>query len=104
MYRREENMISLTDCIALSGLSEEEIRAIAEHEHVSEAVACGLAQYLSSARSGEERVRDMIIDDIRNARARGDDGHVRELLHVLHHYLRTHPDARPAVHPWSAVF
>ena len=69
-------MISLVDCVALSGLSEEEIRAIAEHEHVSEAVACGLAQYLSQAKSGEGRMRDMIIDDIRSARARGDDDHV----------------------------
>ena len=59
-------MISLVDCVALSGLSEEEIRAIAEHEHVSEAVACGLAQYLSQAKSGEGRMRDMIIDDIRS--------------------------------------
>jgi hypothetical protein len=97
-------MISLVDCVALSGLSEEEIGAIAEHEHVSEAVACGLAQYLSQAKSGEGVIRDMIIDDLRAARARGNDDHVRELLHVLHHYLRTHPDARPTVHPWSAVF
>ncbi|SDU31153.1 hypothetical protein [Stappia sp. ES.058] len=97
-------MISLADCVALSGLSEDEIRAIAEHEHISEAVACGLAQYLSQASTGEARVRDMIIDDIRAARARDNADHVRELLHVLHHYLRTHPEARPSVHPWSAVF
>jgi hypothetical protein len=97
-------MISLEDCIAMSGLSEEEILAIAEHEHISEAVACGLAQYLSGATHGEDRVRDMIVDDIRQAQARGDTGHVRDLLHVLHHFLREHPTARPAVHPWSATF
>ncbi|WP_349357917.1 hypothetical protein [Stappia sp.] len=97
-------MISLEDCIAMSGLSEEEIHAIAEHEHVSDAVACGLAQYLSAAKTGTQSVRDMIVDDIRAAQARGDAGHVRELLHVLHHFLRAHPEARPAVHPWSGRF
>ena len=97
-------MISLEDCIAMSGLEEEEILAIAEHEHVSEAVACGIAQYLSKTPAGERAVRDMIFDDIRDAQAKGDTEHVRLLLHVLHHYLREHPSARPSVHPWSAMF
>ena len=97
-------MISLEDCIALSGLTEEEILAIAEHEHVPETVACSLGNYLAGAEHGLERVREMIFEDIRHAQATGHDDHVRELLHVLHHFLRTHPEARPAVHPWSHVF
>jgi hypothetical protein len=24
------------------------------------------------------------------------------LLHVLHHFLKTHPEAEPTQHPWSA--
>ena len=97
-------MICLEDCIAMSGLTEEEILAIAEHEHVPEAVACGLAQYLSGNRAGLHRVRDIIVDDIRCAQQRGDEEHVRELLHVLHHFLRTHPAQCPSVHPWSRLF
>ena len=97
-------MISLEDCIALSGLTEEEILAIAEHEHLSEAVACGLAQYLDDNPGGHVRVRDMIVEDIRAAQAQGDRDHVRSLLHVLHHFLRQHPEVRPQHHPWSAVF
>lgn len=97
-------MISLEDCIALSGLSEEEILAIAEHEHMPEPVACALGNYLASADHGMETVRDMIFDDIRHAQAHGDAAHVRELLHVLHHFLRSYPDVRPPVHPWSRVF
>ena len=45
-------MISLEDCIAFSGLTEEEILAIAEHEHIPEAVACGLAKYLETTPGG----------------------------------------------------
>lgn len=97
-------MISIEDCVAFSGLSEDEVLAIAEHEHVSEAVACGMAQYLCRDHRGREQVRDMIIEDIRKAQQQGQSAHVKELLHVLHHFLRTHPEERPAVHPWSSVF
>jgi hypothetical protein len=33
-------------------------------------------------------------------RERGDKQHVLALLHVLHHFLNTHPKAEPAQHPW----
>ena len=97
-------MISLEDCIALSGLSETEILAIAEHEHIPEIVACGLARYLETSPGGTETIRDMIVEDIRAAGHRADRDHVRELLHVLHHYLRSHPQSCPAEHPWSRAY
>jgi hypothetical protein len=47
----------------------------------------------------------MIVDDIRQAQhIRGDKEHVTTLLHVLHHFLKTHPEARPSHHPWSKRF
>jgi hypothetical protein len=97
-------MITLEDCVALCGLSEEEVLAIAEHEHLPEMAAAALGAYLAHQEHGLEEVRDMISDDIRAAQARGDKEHVLVLLHVLHHFLRTHPDLRPAQHPWSRVF
>ena len=97
-------MITLEDCVALCGLSEEEVLAIAEHEHLPEMAAAALAAYLVHQEHGLEKVRDMISDDIRAAQARGDKEHVLVLLHVLHHFLRTHPDLRPEQHPWSRVF
>jgi hypothetical protein len=39
-------MISLEDCIALCGLTHSEVAAIAEHEHLPEAAAAALGQYL----------------------------------------------------------
>jgi hypothetical protein len=97
-------MISLEDCVGLCGLTEEEVLAIAEHEHVPEIVATALASYLSQDDKGLDAVRDMIIDDIRDGQTRGDRAHVLELLRVLHHFLRTHPEARPPLHPWSSIF
>jgi hypothetical protein len=94
-------MITLEDCIGLCGLTEEEVLAIAEHEHLPEIAATALAQYLLSQDHGSEKVRDIIVDDIRQAQRDGNKQHVLTLLHVLHHFLKTHPDAVPPQHPWS---
>src|SRR5205085_6799535 len=97
-------MISLEDCVALSGLTEEQVLAIAEHEHLPEIAATALAQYLVHQQHGPEKIRDMIVDDIRAAQQRGDQQHVLTLLHVLHHFLRSYPAACPSEHPWSRLY
>ena len=97
-------MISLEDCIGLCGLTEEEVLAIAEHEHLPEIAATALAQYLLSQEHGVEKIRNMIVDDIRQAQLMGDRQHVLTLLHVLHHFLRAHPEVTPADHPWTKLF
>ena len=98
-------MITLEDCVRFCGLTEEEVLAIAEHEHLPEIAATALAQYLLSQEHGSERVRDMIVDDIRCAQVNGvSKEKVPMLLHVLHHFLKTHPEATPPDHPWSKRF
>jgi DNA repair protein RadC len=98
-------MITLEDCVGLCGLTEEEVLAIAEHEHLPEIAAAAMAQYLLSQEHGSEKVREMIVDDIRQAQRVGrDKEHVVTLLHVLHHFLKEHPEAMPSQHPWSKVF
>lgn len=90
-------MISIEDCIALSGLTREEIDAIAEHEHVPESAAAVLAAWLMSKEAaGELEVRAMIRDDIRAALRAGNRAHAGELLVALRHFLSTHPAAPPA--------
>ena len=60
---------------------------------------------ISFRRSMSERVRDMIVDDIRRAQLNGvSKEKVLMLLHVLHHFLKSHPDATPSDHPWSKRF
>jgi hypothetical protein len=66
-------MISLEDCVALCGLTEEQILAIAEHEHLPE-IATALGQYLLKREHGMEKIRDMIVDDIRRAQKRPGQG------------------------------
>jgi DNA repair ATPase RecN len=97
-------MISLEDCVALCGLSEEQVLAIAEHEHLPEIAATALAQYLLKRERGMEKIRDMIVDDIRQAQRRQDKARILTLLHVLHHFLKSHPENCPPQHPWSQLY
>src|SRR5262245_49468460 len=87
-------MISLADCIVLCGLTEAEVLAIAEHEHVPEIAAAAIGRYLLKEPNGAEKIRDMIRDDIHNALSRGDKDHASELLMVLRHFLDTHPEGK----------
>jgi hypothetical protein len=95
-------MIDLDDCIAFCSLTEEDILAIAEHEHVPEIAAAGLAIYLRYRDYGTEAIRNMIVDNIRASQSRKDWQRVQSLLHALHHFLKTHPEARPEQRPWSS--
>ena len=82
--------ISLDDCIALCGLDEREVAAIAEHEHAPEIVAAALAQYLIQQPGGPARIRDMIVEDLRAALRHGDRAHAGELLSTLRHFVAMH--------------
>jgi hypothetical protein len=52
-------VISLKDCIALCGLTEQEVSAIAEHEHVPEIAAAAMGRYLLKEPHGAEKIGDM---------------------------------------------
>jgi hypothetical protein len=70
-------MITLEDCLAFCGLTEEEVLAIAEHEHLPEIAARALASYLLRQEHGTDKIRDMIVDDTRLAQLCGDRKHPR---------------------------
>jgi hypothetical protein len=84
-------MLSLEDCLALCELSEEEVLAIAQHEHIPEIVATELGNYLVRAPGGELRIKSIIRDHLAQARARGDRARELALLLVLHNFILQHP-------------
>ncbi len=85
-------MLTIQDCIGLSELSEEEVDAIAEHEHTPEIIAAELGHWLVETEAGERRIKKMIRDDIEDARRRGDYRHSAKLKMVLRHFLQEHPE------------
>jgi hypothetical protein len=87
-------MISIEDCIGLCGLDAAEVAAIAEHEHIPEIAATAMANYLLHCAGGCERIRGMIVDDIRQALDQGRIDHAAELFMALRHFLEQYPEAK----------
>lgn len=84
-------MLSLEDCIALCDLTEEEVLAIAEHEHIPEIAATELGNYLLRTPDGEICIKSMIRDDIETARARDERERVLVLKALLRNFVLQHP-------------
>ncbi len=83
-------MLTIHGCIGLCLLTEDEIAAIAEHEHVPDILVLELGDYLCRASDGELRLKRMIVEDIEAARKRGDLVHAAKLRRVLQHFLEHH--------------
>jgi len=84
-------MISLEDCVELCGLTEEEVLAIAQHEHIPAIVAAELGNYLSNSPEGELVIKAMIADDIVQAARAGDRVRELALKLVLRKFIVQHP-------------
>ncbi|MDJ0942368.1 MAG: hypothetical protein QNJ30_02835 [Kiloniellales bacterium] len=84
-------MLTYEDAVALSDLTEEEIEAIMEHEHLPAMVAAELGNYLVHSPEGVPMLKRMILEDIEAARGRGDWDHAMKLRLVLRHFVQTHP-------------
>ena len=85
-------MLSYDDVLAMCHFSEEEILAIAEHEHVPLIVAVEIAEYLLLTPDGIPKVRRIIIEDIEMARSSKNNEKVARLEMVLKHFIATHPE------------
>lgn len=84
-------MLTYEDCVGLTDLEEDEIEAIAQHEHVPEIVAAELGCCLVHDPAGIPRIEQIIRDDIKEARLHG---HPQEAAHwrqVLDHFSANHP-------------
>ena len=87
-------MLTFDDCVALCELTEEEIAAIAEHEHLPMIVAAELGNYLIQAPDGALRIKRIILDDMLAADRSGDGTRALTLKLVLRHFVERHPECR----------
>jgi len=84
-------MLSLEDCLGLCDLSEEEVLAIAHHEHIPEIAAVELGNYLVHSPGGEMCIKTIIREDIDEARVQGDRLRELALKLVLRNFVLQHP-------------
>ena len=87
-------MLTFDDCVALCELTEDEIAAIAEHEHLPMIVAAELGNYLIQGPDGALRIKRIILDDLLVADRVGDKGRALTLKLVLRHFVDRHPECR----------
>lgn len=85
-------MLTYEDCLGMTDLTEEEIEAIAEHEHCHAMAALEMGHYLVEAPDGTVRIRRMILDDIAMAQVRGDSQRAAKLQSVLSRFCKKYPD------------
>ena len=84
-------MLTYQDCVELSDLTEEEIEAIAQHEHLPEMAALAMGSYLIHTPEGIPMIKRIILDDIEEARRHGHSQKALQLKLVLKHFVDTHP-------------
>lgn len=84
-------MLTYEDCVGLTDLEEDEIEAIAQHEHMPEIVAAELGCCLVHDPKGIPRIKQIILDDIEDAYRHGHPGEARHWKHVLEHFNINHP-------------
>jgi len=87
-------MLTYEECLEMSDLSDDEIAAIAEHEHVNPMIAVALGHYLVT-HNGEQHIQRFILDDIERARRSGDQQKQALLTGALKHFIATHPARQP---------
>lgn len=84
-------MLTYEDCVGLTDLEEDEIEAIAQHEHVPEIVAAEMGCWLVHDPAGIPRIERIIREDIEEARIHGHPGEAAHWRQVLDHFSANHP-------------
>ncbi len=87
-------MLTFKDCLGLCDLTEAEIAAIAEHEHMPEMTALEYGDYLIHTENGELKIKKIILEDIEHAKKTGNDKHAKALQDVLKQFVLSHPEIK----------
>lgn len=84
-------MLCLEDCLDFSELDNEEIEAIAEHEHIPLICAAELGCELLKTADGVVQLHTMILDDFNNAIEHGHTDRAGRWALAYQHLQATHP-------------
>ena len=84
-------MLTLKDCIGLSYLSDAEVAAIAEHEHVPDIIAAEIGCELINTPAGRLVLKRYIRENLVHAKAQHMDKKAKALALLLRRFDGAHP-------------
>lgn len=87
-------MLTLQDCLEMSGIDWDELVAIAHHEHLPDMVALEKAHAFLQQEWGAPAVRQMVLDEVKRCVERGDCQDAVDALRVLERTFAQHPGGR----------
>jgi len=87
-------MLSLEDCVALCGLTDDEVQLVADHEHVPTIVAAELASELMKSRRGIYRLKGMMLDELERAKLTNHGDRARQIDDVYLAFNARFPTSR----------
>lgn len=85
-------MISIKDCIDYSDLTEDEVTAIAEHEHLPYACAAQLACGLAQSQDGTEVLRCLLKDAVCDAASCSHAETLQTAQRAYAQFIANHPE------------
>ena len=83
-------MLTGKECLEFTGLTLDEVDAIAEHEGITAIVAAEEGSCLLKTHRGVETIRRYIREDIAHAKSHRNEAHASELKAVLDHFNQCH--------------
>lgn len=96
-------MLTYQDCLGMSPLTQEEIAAIARHEHVPEIIALELGGILYETQEGKRRIQRIIAENAQEACRFSEMDSATALGPLLHHFIETHIGERDPSDPDCAI-
>ncbi|MFH1806323.1 MAG: hypothetical protein ABID63_15685 [Pseudomonadota bacterium] len=90
-------MLTLKDCIDFSDLSEDEICAIAEYEHIPLISALEEGECLVHSKGGCRQIATMILKQAKICERAGNATHARHLQNVHDKFIAQHDAGRTAM-------
>jgi hypothetical protein len=88
---KEGAMLTLNDCIGFSGLTEEQLEAVAKHEHLPMILAAELVEDEVDTPEGCLHIESMITDEVVFEVKHGHPESAERYRHGLAEFINTHP-------------
>jgi hypothetical protein len=83
-------MLTVQECVDMSELSNEAIRAIAEHEHIREVVAAELGQEMLKAPGGIAKIQRILEENLELAVQAGEQDTINDRKRMLELFIASY--------------